>query len=94
MRRLDVDWDRFERDLTNAGPPTPDDVSRTLDGTPLDNKAAIVRYMAELERDGVLTTSGSMFTDLLDVLERDGEAALIRGMHQRHRPPTSDPPGG
>lgn len=87
MERLEVDWDRFERDLKNAGPPTDDDVSRTLDGTPLDGEAAIVRHMAQLELDGVLTTSGSMFTDLLDVLERDGEAAMIRHMHQLYGPP-------
>lgn len=67
MRRLEVGWDRFERDMKDAGPPTPDDVSRSLDGTPLDSEAAIVRHMAQLERNGVLTTSGSMFTDLLKV---------------------------
>jgi hypothetical protein len=87
MKRLEVDWDRFERDLQHADPPTADDVSRTLDGTPLDSEAAIVRHMAELERDGVLTESGTMFTDLLDVLDRDGEAAMIRRMHQLYGPP-------
>lgn len=89
MRRLEVDWDRFERDLKDAGSPTPDDVSRSLDGTPLDSEAAVVRHMAQLERDGVLTTSGSMFTDLLKVLERDGEAAMVGHMHQLYGPPSA-----
>lgn len=84
---MEVDWERIAGDLKHADPPTEDDVSRTLDGTPLDSEAAIVRHMAELEREGVLTASGSMFTNLLDVLERDGEAAMIQDMHRRYGPP-------
>lgn len=83
-RRLEVDWERYERSLRSAGPPTPDDVSRALDGTPLDTPAAVVRHMADLEARGLITHTGTMFTDALAVLERDGEDAMVAWTHETY----------
>lgn len=54
-------------DLRAAPPATADDVSRGLDGSPLDSEAVIVRHMADLEVRGLLTESRDprMFRDLL-----------------------------
>lgn len=79
----DVNWDRIAGDLRDAQPPTDDDVSRALDGTPLTSAASIVRHMAEIEAEGVLDT-GRMFRDLLQVLEDFGEDEMMAEMWRRH----------
>lgn len=82
--RLVVDWVRFERDRRHLPPPTPDDVSRLWDGTPLDTPAAVVRHMADLETREVITHTGTMFRDALAVLERDGEDATVAWTHETY----------
>ncbi len=80
---MEVDWDRLAADLKDADPPTDDDVSRALDGTPLVSGASIVRHMAELESEGLLDTD-RMFRDLLKVLEEFGEEEMMAEMWRRH----------
>lgn len=84
MRKLEVDWNRIRRDRSNLPPPTPGDVSRALDGTPLDTPAAVVRHMADLEDTGVVTHTGRMFRDAREVLDREGEAAMLRWLHRQY----------
>lgn len=84
MRKLEVDWDRIRRDRRNLPSPTPDDVSRALDGTPLDTPAAVVRHMADLEDTGAVTHTGRMFRDAREVLDREGEAAMLRWLHRQY----------
>lgn len=87
MEKVQVDWDRVEREWRQGlPPPTPDDVSRLLDGTSLDGEAAIIRHMADLERRGIGADTGIMFRDLLAVLDRDGEQAMIVEMHRLYGP--------
>lgn len=81
----------ISEELRHADPPTADDVSRTLDGEPLTSEAAIVRHMAHLETSGLITHTGRMFRDLLDVLERDGEQAMLDEMHRLYGPPVPNP---
>lgn len=89
MEKLEVDWARVEREWNEGLPPrTPDDVSRALDGTPLDSEAAIIRHMAGLEEREIITHTGRMFRDLLVVLDRDGEEAMIAEMHRLYGAPT------
>lgn len=46
--------------------------------------AAVVRHMADLEARGLITHTGTMFTDALAVLERDGEDAMVAGTHETY----------
>ena len=89
MKRLEVDWDRVAEKLQTAAPPTPDDVSRAMDGTPLDSAAAIVRHMAHLETSGEITHTGTMFRKLLQVLNRDGEDRMLEEMYRLYGQPAA-----
>lgn len=80
---MEVDWDRIAVELKEAAPPTDDDVSRALDGTPLVSGESIVRHMAELETAGLFDT-GRMFRDLVQVLEEFGEEEMMAEMWRRH----------
>ncbi len=84
-----VSWECMAEELRTAPPPTPDDVSRALDGTPLDSASAIVRHMAALEVTGRITHTGTMFRDLLEVLERHGEAAMLEQMYRLYGHPAA-----
>ena len=48
---LPLSSEEFLERLRNAGPPTPDDVSITLDGRRLDSKEAVLQWLAEVEAD-------------------------------------------
>ena len=89
MKRLEVDWDRVAEKLQTAAPPTLDDASRAMDGTPLDSGAAIVRHMAQLETSGEIPHMGTMFRELVQVLNRDGEDRMLEEMYRLYGHPAA-----
>lgn len=48
---LPITIEELQARLDKAGPPTPDDVSITLDGRRLDSKAAVLAWLAEVDDD-------------------------------------------
>jgi len=48
---LPITLDELQAALDGADPPTPDDVSITLDGRRLDSKEAVLAWLAVVEAD-------------------------------------------
>lgn len=90
MKKIAVDWERVTRDRAASSSATCDDVSRALDGTPLDSEAAVVRHTAQLEAAGLIPHTGTTYRELAEVLERDGNDAMIAAMHRQYGPPASE----
>jgi hypothetical protein len=65
VRRV-LTWDEWIAAASNIDrPPTPDDVSITLDGRRLDSKEKVLEFLAEIEaeRSSGMTTEYTLFDD-------------------------------
>jgi hypothetical protein len=50
-KTIRMSTEEFEARMRAGGPPTPDDVSITIDGRRLDSKEAVLQWWAEVEAE-------------------------------------------